>query len=111
MRGSSRIFRTLVVFRYLSAIYGLIEVPKGTLTDGASIPRIFWNILSPFGEYFAAALIHDYLYSPANNRFTRAEADLILLEAMKALNVPAVKRVIIYRAVRLFGWRSYKGKK
>lgn len=110
MSGDSRLFRTLKEFRFFSK-HGLIVVPKGTVTDGASIPRVFWSILSPFGEYFKAALPHDHLYSPDNKTFTRKQADEILLEGMIVLGVNPVKRFAIYRAVRWFGWRNYRGLK
>jgi hypothetical protein len=111
MRGSSRLFRLTHYFRYHSPKWGQITIPTGFLTDGASIPRIFWNILSPFGDYFAAALVHDYLYSPANHWFTRAESDQIFLEAMTLARVPWLRRHTIHKAVRLGGWRSFKGLK
>jgi hypothetical protein len=37
-------------------------VKKGFIFDGASIPRLFRNILSPTGYLFLAGLIHDHLY-------------------------------------------------
>ncbi|MFC1555802.1 DUF1353 domain-containing protein [candidate division KSB1 bacterium] len=40
----------------------LIVIPKDYEFDGASIPRIFWSILSPVGLLFVPALIHDYGY-------------------------------------------------
>jgi hypothetical protein len=110
MSGDSRLFRTLQDFRFFSK-HGLITVPKGTITDGASIPRVFWSILSPFGEYFKAALPHDFLYSSDNKTHTRKQADEILLEGMVVLGVNPVKRFAIYRAVRWFGWRCYSGRK
>jgi hypothetical protein len=105
MRGDSRIFRLAARFRYRD-----LEVPKGFVTDGASVPRIFWSILYPFGNYFPAALVHDYLYSKASNKLkiTRAEADKIFLQAMKDVGVGWLTRRTIYRAVRLGGWKGYK---
>lgn len=105
MRGDSRIFRLTARFRYCD-----LEVPKGFITDGASVPRIFWSILYPFGSYFPAALVHDYLYSKASDdlRVTRAEADKIFLQAMKDVGVGWLTRRTIYRAVRLGGWKGYK---
>jgi hypothetical protein len=95
-------------FRYYSSL-GLVYVPKNFVTDGASIPRVFWSILSPFGAYFPAALVHDFLYSSKNDEFTRDEADGIFLEAMKDCGVPWHRRTIIYSAVRCAGWRFFKG--
>ncbi|MGD8991764.1 MAG: DUF1353 domain-containing protein [Desulfobacterales bacterium] len=39
-----------------------IVLPKGFEFDGASIPRIFWAILSPVGLLLIPGLIHDYGY-------------------------------------------------
>lgn len=38
-----------------------IRVPEGFITDGASVPRLFWLLLPPWGEYGQAAVLHDYL--------------------------------------------------
>lgn len=40
----------------------LIMIPKDFEFDGASIPRIFRNIMSPVGPLFLAGIIHDYAY-------------------------------------------------
>jgi len=37
-------------------------IPKGFVFDGASIPRLFWNMLSPSGYLFLAGLLHDFIY-------------------------------------------------
>jgi hypothetical protein len=107
--NGSMILQVTQPFRYLSVEHNEICVTANFLTDGASVPRVFWNILSPFGEYFGAALIHDYLYSANNRRFDRATSDRIFLDAMKDAGVSWVKRHTIYRAVRLGGWRSFRG--
>lgn len=39
-----------------------VVVPKGFVTDLASIPRVFWSLLRPDGEYAYSAIIHDYMY-------------------------------------------------
>lgn len=106
--AGSRVFMLMRRFRYISS-FGIIEVPLGALTDGASIPRAFWAIFEPFGEYFGAAVIHDYLYSRANHEFTRDEADYIFAEAMYNVGVPWPTRQVIWAAVRLFGKKSFKG--
>jgi Protein of unknown function (DUF1353) len=108
MRGDSHIFRLISPFRYRSS-YGTIDIHKGFETDGASIPKIFWSILSPFGPYFKAAVVHDFLYSPWNDEFSRGEADDIFKEAMYNIGINWIQRETIYRAVRLFGGWSFKG--
>lgn len=96
----------------------LIEVPEGFITDFASVPRIFWNIIPPFGEYSSAAVIHDFLYNrhgdvPEGKHRSRKDCDLIFLEAMEVMSVPWWKRQVMYRAVRTFGWWpwDYRAKK
>lgn len=87
-----------------------VYVPEGYLTDGASVPRIFWNLVPPWGIYGQAAIVHDYLYEflsitvdGAPVSITRRQADKIFLEAMKVLGVPAYLRYTMYSAVFLFG--------
>lgn len=104
----SRVFKTEKPFRFLSSM-GLIIVPAGFYTDGASIPKPFHNILGPFGSYFPSALVHDYNYSSFNTVFTREESDELFLEGMDILKVPFLTRYSIYYAVRLFGWMFYSG--
>lgn len=108
-KNGSMIIQLVERFRYLSTEHGEIEVPAGFMSDGASVPRIFWNLFSPFGDYFGAALIHDFLYTPANRLFDRATSDGIFLAAMKDAGVPFVRRRLIYRAVRVGGWLSFRG--
>ena len=87
----------------------LIKVPKGFITDFASIPKVVWSIIGhPAGQYGKAAVIHDYLYR--NGLRTRKKADDIFLEAMEVLGVGAIRRRVIYSAVRLFGCLAYKKK-
>jgi len=39
-----------------------LVIPKGFIFDGASIPRIFWTILSPTGLLLIPSMFHDYAY-------------------------------------------------
>lgn len=86
-----------------------ITVPKGFITDFASIPRMFWIILPPDGEYTQAAVLHDYLYFKQSR--SRKEADQIFLDAMGVLEVPNWKRYPMYHAVRMFGWIPWRNHK
>jgi Protein of unknown function (DUF1353) len=88
-------------FGFWSPRTGVVSVPGGFITDLASIPRLFWNILPPFGKYTEAAVIHDYLYR--THLTSRAVADRTLLEGMRLCHVSRWQRVVIYVAVRLFG--------
>ena len=115
MRGSSRILALEKYFRYCNPAWPIITVPTGFNTDGASIPRVFHNIIGPFGRYFPAAVIHDYLYSRAclsyHRGINRKMSDQIFLQAMKDCGVGAVTRSAIYAAVRSFGWRSFRNER
>jgi hypothetical protein len=113
-RGGSMLIRVNADFSYVSR-FGLVKVPKGFISDGASVPRPFWSIFSPFnGDYFEAALIHDYLYSKISSLcfpdLSRENADQIFMDAMYDLGVGWFSRHAIHRAVRLGGWLSYKKK-
>lgn len=111
MRGSSRVFSLLRDFRYYSPKHGVITVPKGFKTDGASVPRVFWGLFDPFGPWFPAALVHDFLYSRVSDAFgdfNRAIADRVFLDAMTDAGVDSLRRRIIYMAVRVGGGLAYK---
>ena len=109
MRNGNRVFRLETRFRYISS-FGIIEVPAGTETDGASVPNPFRGIFEPFAEYFGAAVIHDFLYSHDNDEFSRWESDIIFKEAMYNVGVPWYRRETIYQAVRIFGGSKFRGK-
>jgi hypothetical protein len=87
-----------------------IKVPKGFVTDFASIPQPLWSIgLSPQGRYSKAAIIHDYLYWTQD--CTKDQADNILMIAMQESGVSSTKAREIYAGVHLAGnpsWQSNK---
>jgi len=85
-----------------------VRVPRGFVTDFASVPRFLWRLLPPTGTYGKAAVVHDYLYRTPRSPYSRADADLVFLEAMEELGVPWWKRTLMYDAVRLFGAGAYK---
>jgi len=82
-----------------------IRVPKGFITDLASVPRIFWIIFPPNGKSGKASVIHDYMY--VNAIGTKEYADKTFIEAMKVLGVGKFKRHLMYYAVKYFGRGSY----
>lgn len=90
---------------YIYSINGfLITVPKGFITDGASIPKSLQWIYEPFGEYIKGAVIHDYLYSKYNDTgINRTLADKIFDFIMKETGVNAKTRRKFYVAVKYFG--------
>lgn len=87
--------------------YPAVTVPKGFVTDFASIPSIFFSILRADGEYTYPAIIHDYLYWAQTTK--RSTADAILGFAMEDFKVNWGARSIIYRSVRLGGGSAWSG--
>jgi len=78
-----------------------IVVPIGTTADGASIPQPLWIKLPPFGLYWRASILHDFLYRRTER--PREECDALLLEAMESDGVPLETRMVIYEGVRAGG--------
>lgn len=99
-------------FRYYLGTKGSnqwVSIPAGYLTDGASVPQIFWSVIPRWGLYGQAAVVHDYLCEYLSitsdgvpKRITRAEADDILLEAMQVLEVPEFTAATIEAAVDFY---------
>jgi hypothetical protein len=85
---------------------GTITVPKGFVTDFASIPRGFRWLVHGHDQTRGPAVIHDYLYRWAIG--DRREADSIFEQAMWAAQVPKWKRLVCHAAVRLGGWVTWE---
>lgn len=103
-----RTFTLLTEFDYEIGDLGsgrTIRVPVGFVTDFASIPRVFWNILPPWGKYGKAAVLHDWNYK--KQEFSRAFCDDILDESMAALGVGWLTRHVIWLGVRMGGWVAW----
>ena len=79
-----------------------IVVPKGFVTDFASIPQPLWGVgLSPQGQYSRAAVIHDYLYW--SQICSRGQADRLLVIAMKESRVSSFDEFLVYQGVNIGG--------
>lgn len=102
-----RPFELTRAFRYHSKILGrIITVQAGYRTDFASIPRIFWRILNPVGQYSHAAVVHDWLCDRRGSTGVDSKTThAIFREAMEVLKVPGWKRATMYLTVRWFGPR------
>lgn len=110
----------------------LLRIPAGFPCDGASVP---WagTVLTGIGRdglHRAGALVHDFLYRhggrPPEGSFykfnfyaadwrscaapwTREQADKLFANMLGQAGVSPRRRRLMYLAVRLFGWRSWKG--
>lgn len=91
-----------------------IKVARGFRTDLATVPRIFWALIPPFGAYEAAAVLHDWLlkglqeYHQAVRRYEAPVEPLILStdidglfrRVMKEAGVGFVTRWVMWTGVR-----------
>lgn len=94
-----------------------IEIPKGFKFDGSSAPRFLWWLFPSYGDFFFAALIHDYLYHTADlsNDKVIAEgkvfADKEMLLWSTVLNNRNISKMLDnylrYYAVKWFGKKVY----
>lgn len=87
-----------------------IAVPKGFMTNYASIPKFLrWFIDQDGPTIRDISVIHDYLYSTGNlYRYTRRQADFILFQGMREAGAGWFHAGAAYLAVRLFGGGNYK---
>lgn len=82
-------------------------IPAGFEFDYASVPRGLWNTFPPDDpDYSAASLVHDWLY--AGEYFPREFNDHVFLSLMRLSGVSAIKRALMFAAVRIGGAFTYK---
>lgn len=90
-------FRVYQDYRYQG-----ICVPKGFVTNGANIPRVFWSLFPPNSpEYLSAVVLHDYMCSKIGV-FTYEEADRYFYNAMIDIGVPKWKAKLFYISCRIY---------
>lgn len=107
-RGGRQLVRLLQALEYRVGSEDsdvVVCVPAGFETDFASIPWGLRNLFPALGPWGRPAIIHDWLYATRGEagRFTRLQADRIFAEAMEVVGVPAWRRVLMFRAVRMGG--------
>jgi len=87
-------------------IYKDIRIPSGFIFDGASVPKLFQFISTPFHpDVMAAAIVHDWLY--VNHQTDRKAADIILYDLLVANGIRKFKAKLMYKAVRVGGVASW----
>lgn len=94
---------------YHSDLLGIITVPKGFVTDFASVPRIplLFDIAGARGNL--AGTVHDFLYdSSCELPVTRKQADGVLREALIVQGVSKWIAFGMYLAVRVFASSHYR---
>ncbi len=86
-----------------------VIVPRGFVTDFASVPQILHSILGSTGPHANASVIHDYLYW--DGTCTQEQADNIMLIGMRYAYVGRRTAHVIHWAVRHFGGSAYQANK
>lgn len=86
-----------------------VYVPKGFLTDGATIPKWLHWLIKPWGKHGQACIVHDvlclypFVHGPDGTRmisFNRAHK--IFREALKVTGNNSIKVFAMYWAVRIY---------
>lgn len=82
-------------------------IPKGDITDLASIPWLFRSLFHPANpRYAAAASLHDILYKAELCK--RTQADLAFKAVLLSCGVDLNEAETMYSAVYYFGWTTYR---
>ncbi len=103
--------------------YFEIEIKEGFVSDGQSVPQVFWSFgLRPDGTVRMAALCHDGLYAFGGNekhefggvsvwcdgkpvQLGRKASDQVYKASYIAANFQEQRKArLAYRALRMFGW-------
>ncbi|MBX3747302.1 MAG: DUF1353 domain-containing protein [Verrucomicrobiae bacterium] len=104
-----------------------IIVPRGTISDGASVPRVLWTItgITPDGLHRPAALVHDWFYRHRGEvmvgrrwagcshweslvtHWTRDESDRLFARLLRESGVSKPRRRLMYLGVRVGGWMAW----
>jgi len=86
--------------------YGLdILIPRGFVTDLASIPRWLWFLIAPFELSTTAVIVNDWCYRKGS--WKRSFVDMVFLAIMRDENVPRWRRNAAYYGVKVFGGSSF----
>jgi hypothetical protein len=82
------------------------RVPIGFVTDFASIPQFFWDLLPRDGAYATPAILHDFMYWQQS--WTKQQVDTLLKVGMGQFHVEGWKIAAIYWGVDKFGQHSWE---
>lgn len=93
---------------YRAADGRVVEVPAGYLSDLASVPQLARRIVDPqTPQARRPSVVHDYVYTHLTHRFSKAEADRILYDALREEGMNTALAWLMWKAVRLGGRGSW----
>ena len=102
--GPDRDMKLLEEFKYTDPNGREWVAPKGSVVDGASIPRPLWTAVgSPYtGDYRRASILHDVAcHDPS---ISRKDADRMFYYACRAGGCSKAQSALLYAGVRLGAW-------
>jgi hypothetical protein len=104
--GEDRNMSLLEAFWYIDPQGRRWEAPKGSIINGASIPRSLWSSIgSPFtGNYRRASIIHDVALR--THGIVRDDSDTMFYFACLAGGCMLMEGKLLYAGVRVGTWTS-----
>ena len=102
------LFRTLEPIGFTGNDGKWHTIHAGYISDGASVPRFFWRILSPAvdARTLRPSIIHDYEYE--NGIGTREGADTDYRQRLMDNGYGVIKSSLTYYGVRIGGSRHWR---
>lgn len=102
-----RAFALLSPFRVRIGETQILEAPAGFITDFASIPPPFRNLISPtHAKLGRPAVLHDFAYA-VGFRDSRSICDSLIYQGMWSEGASGLMRESVFAGVRLGGWRAW----
>lgn len=92
--------RVLEDFTFTTSWGEHVTVPKGTMSDFASVPGPLQWLVPKVGKWSTPSIIHDFLWQGS-----KVHANAVFFDALLAYQVPLRLAFLIYLAVALNGWR------
>lgn len=88
--------------RYTGSRGDVFTVPQNYVTDFATVPRVAVWLIPVFGKYTRAAILHDWLLTDGIGAglISAVDADGLFRSALRELDVPPVRRWLMWTAVR-----------
>ena len=97
-----RIDENRSIINYDVTVFG-VDIPKGFITDGASVPILFRWYMSPYGKGLWAALAHDYKHIQYNiGSKERDQADKEFYFDLIKCGYSKITALFPYYGVRLY---------
>jgi hypothetical protein len=104
--GDDRMMELVEPFTFVDAKGFAWTSPAGARIDGASIPQLFWGVISPYiGDYRRASVVHDRYCDPPYRTRSWRDTHRMFHEAMLADGTGKLKAGVMYAAVYAFGPR------